>query len=422
MNKSVAISTICFLAALCNSNFALGQAPETARFVQSDFAIGFWVDPPLDARADERYGEIAQANFNLVIGGHHSGTPDAAVRQLRLCEAHGLNAIVTVRGVDDMNALPDGNSCWGYGLRDEPGAADFPHLRDQVEALRAARPGRLGFINLFPGYASPGGQLGAENYEAYVRQYVETVDPDILCMDHYPLFKPDRDGRDGYCADLAVMRRHALERGIPFWNFFNAMPYGPHTDPTEAQMRWQIFASIAHGARGVLYFCYYTPAGGEFPKGGALITRDDRRTEKWYAARRLNEQVKNLGPVLMQLISTGVYRIGPEDGPAGVLRGTPIADLRREPVDPPHDYLVGVFAHADGRRAVLLMNYHFAYTAWPTVVFDAPVEDVRFVDPWTGNETPAVDASPDMPGLQVSLLDGEGKLFLLPPSGTQPAE
>jgi hypothetical protein len=39
---------------------------------------------------------------------------------------------------------------------------------------------------------------------------------------------------------------------------------------------------------------------------------------------------------------------------------------------------------------------------------------VRYLNPWNGNEEPVIDESPDMPGLQISLQDGEGKLFLLP--------
>lgn len=384
------------------------------RFTQDEFAIGFWVDPPLDERAEERYKEIADANFTLVVGGFHANTIEKAEQQLALCEKYKMGAIVTLRGVKDMHDMPEGPACWGYGLRDEPSAEIFPEMRELVDAVRAARPGRLGYINLFPSYASPWGQLGAENYDEYVRQFVEVVDPDVLCMDHYPRFKPERDGRDEYCNDLAVMRKYALQQGIPFWNFFNAMPYGPHTDPTASQMRWQIYASLTYGAKGILYFCYYTPAGGEFPKGGALITRDDRRTSKWYAARRLNEQVENLGRTLMQLTSTGVYRIAPEDNPEKVLKGSPIRNITRDKVDPPCNYLAGAFTHADGRRAVMLTNYEFAYAAWPTVEFDAPQEEVRFVNPWNGNEEPVIDESPDMPGLQVSLQDGEGKLFLLP--------
>jgi len=94
------------------------------------------------------------------------------------------------------------------------------------------------------------GALGSATYEEHVRLFCETVDPDVLSMDHYPIFHPTGDGRDLYCANLAVMRKYALKRGIPFWNFFNIMPYGPPTDPTEAQVRWQIFTSITYGATG----------------------------------------------------------------------------------------------------------------------------------------------------------------------------
>jgi hypothetical protein len=99
------------------------------------------------------------------------------------------------------------------------------------------------------------------------------------------------------------------------------MPFSSHYDPTEAQLRWQIYTSIAYGARGVMYFCYQTPRGHIFSKGGAILTHDER-------------------------------------------------------------------------RAVLLNNYSFAYTAWPTVAFDVPVEQVREVCRETGSEISPVDDSP----------------------------
>ena len=35
---------------------------------------------------------------------------------------------------------------------------------------------------------------------------------------------------------------------------------------------WQAFTALAYGARGLLYFCYWNPAGDEFTRGGAIIT------------------------------------------------------------------------------------------------------------------------------------------------------
>ena len=48
-----------YSAVLWAALFAMGAGAESARFVQEEFAIGLWVDPPLDERADERYRELA---------------------------------------------------------------------------------------------------------------------------------------------------------------------------------------------------------------------------------------------------------------------------------------------------------------------------------------------------------------------------
>jgi hypothetical protein len=117
-------------------------------------------------------------------------------------------------------------------LRDEPNAADFAGLRQRVDAIRAARPGRFGYINLYPDYANAA-QLGTPTYDEHVARFVKEVGTDVLSMDHYPMLQPGADGRDGYCRNLEAMRKYSLQEGIPFWNFFNTMPFGPHFDPTE---------------------------------------------------------------------------------------------------------------------------------------------------------------------------------------------
>jgi hypothetical protein len=395
---------IAVIAAVASTAFA-----EAPRFAQDRFAIGFWVDPPAGADMEARYAEIAEANFTLVLGGFGAGTPETVKRQLALCEKFNLKALVVSAGLQP-NQLPDGPACWGYSLRDEPNAADFPALRTMVDQIRAARPGKLAYINLFPNYANKQ-QLGTDTYQEHVTRFVDEVGVDVLSMDHYPLMTPERDNRQAYCDNLEVMRQNALRRNIPFWNFFNTMPFGPHFDPTEAQLRWQIYTSLAYGAKGVLYFCYWTPRGGEFPKGGAIITAEGRRTRHYDQARRINAAVKNLGPMLMKLTSTEVRRVGPEADPAKALSGSGIRAITKG------DYLIGLFRHADGRRAVLLNNYSFAHTAWPTVTFDADPEKVVEVDPAGGKEIPVLDDSPDMEGLQVSLDAGDGRLFLLPAAG-----
>jgi hypothetical protein len=403
---------ICKVACSLVAAFGLSACPTladdvspAARFTQDRFAIGFWVDPPSDQQTDARFAEIAAANFTLVIGNFGATTPAQVTNQLALCEKHGLKAIVSMAGLPP-DKLPTGNSCWGYHIVDEPSADSFPGLRNIVDSLRKARPGKLGYINLYPSYA-PLHALGTTSYVQHVSRFVSEVRPDVLCMDHYPMFQPTgADGRDSYCQNLEVLRQESVSAKIPFWNFFNTMPFGPHSDPTEAQIRWQIFASIAHGAKGVLYFCYWTPGGGEFPKGGAILRRDGSRTRHYEEARRINARLKNIGPILMQLTSTGVHRVKSSKDISA-----PLAEAGLKTISD-GNYLIGTFRHDDGRRAILIQNYEFAYSAWPTVEFD--VDKVLEVSQDTGKQPAIKDDSPDMPGLQVSLDAGEGRLFLLP--------
>ncbi len=382
--------------------------PAGPRFVQDRFGVGFWVAPQTDQDIEARYAEIAAANFTFVIGLCGGAAPAPVERQLELCAKYGLKAIVPMNGLAPAQ-LPDAPSVWGYLLMDEPNASQFASLGQTVGALRAVRPGKLAYINLFPNYATPA-QLGNTTYDDHVSSFVILTGPDVLSMDHYPRFGRGVDGRDNYCRNLEVMRRESLAAGIPFWNFFNAMPYGPHTDPTEAQLRWQIFTSLAYGAKGVMYFCYWTPRGEEFPKGGAILTADGRRTRHYDEATRINAKLKNLGPTLMKLANAGVVRHRPgADATERALQGSGVKSISDG------DYLIGFFHHPDGRRAVLLNNYDFAYSAWPTVTFDVDAARVLEVSPKTGHAEPVVDDSPDMPGLQISLDAGEGRLFLLPP-------
>ncbi|NNM87745.1 MAG: hypothetical protein HKL95_04420 [Phycisphaerae bacterium] len=418
------LATLALLPACSsNSTYSFVSSPEKlARFKQDRFCISFWVGPPADAQMGKHYAQLAAANFTVVMGGFGADTPETDRRQqLDLCGKYGLKALVYLSGyeagaihgpadngqIKQADKFPNHPACWGYMLHDEPSALLFPNLRYMVNYLRRARPGKLGYINLFPNYASAA-QLGARSYEEYVSRFVREVNPDVLCMDYYPMMEPHANSQDGYCANLAVLRTYALQRSIPFWNYFNAMPFGGHSDPTEAQMRWQINTSLAYGAKGVLYFCYWTPGG--FRHGGALISAAGRPTRHYDQARRINAKLKNLGPTLMQLTSEAVHRIPRGANPATALKGSPLKSIT------PGDYLIGVYKHTDGRAAVLLNNYSWAYAAWPTVEFAANLKNIVEVDPDTGREIPVADASPNMPGLQISLGAAEGRLFLIPQS------
>ena len=147
----------------------------------------------------------------------------------------------------------------------------------------------------------------------------------VLSMDYYPTFPESssvQEGistKDAYGQTLGVLRQQAEAAPggpIPFWNFFNTMPYdGRHSDPTEAILRWQMTTSLAYGASGVMYFCYWSPDRVFKLGGGVIVPRGFpngtivwERGPHWYEAQRINSVLKIYGGFLLGRKSVGVYR------------------------------------------------------------------------------------------------------------------
>ena len=170
--KTAILTSLALLAASC----LVGAGP--SRFVQDRFVIGMWVPPATNEKLDARYREIAEANFTLVVG--QSGTN--AAEHLKRCKRFGLQTLIGANG--PVEKLPDGPACWGYLLVDEPGAGAFADLGKRAEEIRTKRPGRFGYVNLYPNYA-PLGALGTSSYDEHVAKFVREVKPEVLV--HGPL-------------------------------------------------------------------------------------------------------------------------------------------------------------------------------------------------------------------------------------------
>ena len=101
------------------------------------------------------------------------------------------------------------------------------------------------------------------------------------------------------------------------------MPYGttPY-DVSEGEMRWQVYTSLALGAKGVLYFCYWSPVNDHtFLRGQAIMTPRamelgkaptiDQQvpSQKYPIVQRLNSKLKVLGNFLLKKDSSAVLQL-----------------------------------------------------------------------------------------------------------------
>ena len=408
-----------------------------AAWKPSAFLISFWVDPVVPpAEFSKYYAPIAEANFSHILGGFGATTPAAVASQLAAAGELGLSVISS--SCESASGPGPNGSCVGafqsspalagYQLYDEPSAPDFASLATWLASVSARSPSSLRFVNLLPNYASAG-QLGTPTYGQYLSDFVSIVHPDILCFDHYPTFGPGSATSSGnlsmagYIRNLAAVRAASISAAIPFFNFFGAMPFNNRSDFSEGQMRWQVFTSLAHGAKGLLYFCYWKPDGDSFLWGGALMLPraplgggavEYGPGPHYWQAQRVNSKLKTLGSFLLAANSSAVQQ-GNGTG-ASTLPAVDFQYISRfggSGAGPAWSLMLGFFTLPTGASlhsaGALIVNADPDMPCLATM--ELTVESAWEVDPNSGALLPVLDDAPGLPGLQLQLEPGDARLL-----------
>jgi len=365
------------------------------------FPLMAWNWAPSDAATFQKMRECG-----LTVAGFV--TP----RELDLCHAAGLKAIVSDarvsnydwRNVDEAAARKNVASLvaevgrhpavYGFYLRDEPGADLFPGLAKVSALVRELAPGKWPYINLFPNYANAQ-QLGTATYDEHVEKFIATCQPVQLSYDHYALMD-DGSLRRGYWQNLETVRAAGQRHGLPFWNIVLTVAHFNYREPTAADLRFQVFSTLAYGGRGIAYFTYFAPQVGNYR--AAPIDQFGNATPTWHHLQNVNLQVGKLAPTLVQLNSDEVYHFGtvPEGCRAPSEKSlVKVANA---------EFMCGDFAHADGSRYVLVMNKSFVKSHYCAPQFRTAPKRVRMVSPYTGQLT-------EFAGEQQWLAAGQGVLL-----------
>jgi hypothetical protein len=392
------------------------------------FPILGWWGPPSHLLNDTVWGDMAAAGFNLCMPPFPYDEPNR--KALALGEKHGIGIVAI--GVEWEFAkkpekaakleanIQDKVAQWAkepafaaYRLKDEPGIVSYPHLATTRDRLEELDPGHWSYVNLFPSYAPVNEKenyLGSRNYQEYVDQYMEIFRPEVLSFDHYCIEGYHYRKHDyairirpEYFENLEIIRAAALKHGVPFWAFTLISPVFSYPTPTEGHVRFQLFSNLAYGAKGLQYFTY-GPAEGK--KG--IIDNSGNRMPQYELAKRINWEIQNLGPLLLDLTSTAVFHTSPQpqgttwiyEGYGGLLtcEGAPA--------------LFGFFDGPDERKFLMVVNRDPFKAADIALTFDDSVTAVSEID----RSQPGGHALPleRMDGeLKFTLPDGDGKLLEL---------
>lgn len=388
--------------------------------ILKEFILSFWCAPPPKETTLPRYREIAECGFNVVLPPCEGWSRELSLRILDLCQQAGLKALVGdgrliakqpedpdfARHLDAVIAdYTQHPALGGYFLVDEPNASAFPLLGAVNRYLLQKDPKRLPYVNLFPNYASEE-QLGTKTYREHVQRYIEQVQPALVSWDHYALFE---DGeRDIYFENLEIVREQCLQARLPFLQIVLSVPHGPYRDPDQTDLWWQAYTTLAYGARGILWFTYWTPPyDPQWRYRNAILNDKGEQTGKYSQLRDLHRRIRTISRTLLRLRSLGVYHTPPmPKGTRGLDSKCIVAQCETT------DLLIGWLRDGSYRHYLWVVNRSFKQKRRAAIRMREDFSEVGEVCQLTGRVVPAsFDNTKRL--LNANLQPGEGRLFVV---------
>ncbi len=296
-------------------------------------------------------------------------------------------AVAKWMSISESNYKYAHNCVWGDDLIDEPSAAVFDKLSEIVNHYYDNTTDKIVLINLFPMYAN-NTQLGndpqvsdiqaallpftdytnksVDQYKRHVSDYINKIDTDYISVDIYPLsYVMNEDGtlvkktNNLWLRNLDVLGEACRETGRDLWVITQATG---QTDKENGMrfcsaddIRWQAYVSLAFGTKALIHACYNS---GWWNSDSHLIDPNGKRTDTYYAAQKIDFELKAFADVYGDYENKGAYLVNPVLS-AGTDSGylIPLDDEYKPSVKSTSPVLVGCFTEENGDgRAYSIVN------------------------------------------------------------------
>ena len=293
------------------------EAYKQSRYLE---LLAFWSPPP----TYQHYEWVKECGFtSIVIDAKYDAflrTGDSAMPALQnaisYCSAVGLDGYISVnRGVYISDKLTDEfkNEEGFAGIyTDEPvSLEEMDVIVDNIRYLNATYPGKK-YITTLTGISGLSLQEVIDNYMDRAASSVEWV-----AFDYYPLIGRGNSSEIGsdWLWVLDSYAKTSVDTGVKLMSYIATMSYtsGTRRRPNEADLRYQTYVNLAYGAKGIAHFCYTSPGippfDGEFRISDYALLLPDyedqtdyenyQRTETWYSAKKVNEEVSSFANVYL---------------------------------------------------------------------------------------------------------------------------
>jgi hypothetical protein len=319
-------------------------------------------------------------------------------------------------------ALQAAGNVSGIFIGDEPISTDFRNIKRMFDFMKQSLPEALPYVNLLPMHATEA-QLGVDyssinqsdsvysfadnwfgvssrrrqivSYISYVQSFINTCSPLVLSWDLYPFVQTERDD---FILNLAIISYLARKNGIPFFNTIQASADDASWQmPDEAQLRWQVYQSIAYGCRGIIYYTYWgTAATGSLYRSGQKTATVD-------VVAQINKELSSISTPIMNYPLIGTYHTG--DLPIGGVRLPD--DINLVQIHSSGSTTIGFFGARGIAQAIMIANNSYYEACWVTITTEKHLLEIELDGDWKSLSS--------LPGERVliKLEAGSGRLFPL---------
>ncbi len=251
----------------------------------------------------------------------------------------------------------------GYFICDEPHEQAFENIGKVVAYLRQKDPTRLSFVNIWPGSSDT-------EYKNYISALLDKTKLELFSYDRYVFFNDPAD-QNIFFNNLSVIREAAMKYDIPFCNIIQAIGTNGTSEPqlnwripNEAEHRWQVYASLAYGAKGIIWFHWHLDWG---------VTGSPASEQIMASISKTNAEINALSPILLELNIKSVYRS--KNVPVGE---APLpADALIKSVSSNADLVIGFFKDKSDSDYVMLMNKNFKDSISATIALNGTLNDLK---------------------------------------------
>ena len=301
-------------------------------------------------------------------------------------------------------------------LKDEPTLNGFGEVKSLYDAVSAGLEGHeLTYLaNLLPTYA--GSNLIGKDYRTYVRNYLETIKPEILMFDHYP-YAAGENIRP-MLVNNAIAIQEANRAGVPLYTFIQSSGLSGGVEPTETRLRTNVQVNLATGSKGIAYFtvCEYAKGWGYTP----ALTVDGQTTALYDKIKIVNEEVLAMKGVYLDYTCEGMMTAG-YTGLSRLFKKAGCSDFLLNEygevtdVSAAGQFIIGCFANEKGEHGYYIVNMSEDKEGTARLVFDETCDKTYTL--WGADGLSDMGAATGT--VSVTLAPGYGAFLRLEPSAAE---